>query len=347
MKRLLIVGVILLVVAAAYFSFRPSPSPRGDLPALLALAPAESSWLVYLDFEAWRASPLRKQLEHLIPDVPEEPEYQQFVAQTGFDYARDLDRALIAFLPIEAVQFQVVAFAEGRFDQKRITAYARGHARQETQNGRELFIASATRMHANEKSARQILFAFLEMHRVVLVNVPSASPELLVAARNIVAARQDAVSGSSAVVSRMQRAAGAPLSASGDAATVSQLFKQVLQGSPLAGHVQTLLENVQWLTLAARPEQDGLRVSLLGECESVWKAGQIAVVLEALRVLGRSGLDDPLARGNLTTQQAALLHAVLQTTTVNRDQKVVEVRLQVPYALLSSPAGGNARTQAN
>lgn len=306
---------------------------------MLALVPAESSWIVYVDLDALRSSPLRNQIRNLTPDVPEEPEYKQFVAATGFDYSRDLDRALITFLPAGGNLFQVVAFAEGRFDQERIKAYARGRSRQESHQGRELFVASAVREPSGGKGARQILFAFLDARRVAVADVPTGSSEQLAAARDLVAGNREAAStGPATVASRLRRSAGAPLVASGDPATVSQLTASLRKTSPIAGQLQTLLDNLQWLTLAARPEQDGLRVSLLGECDSAWKAGQIAVVLDALRMLGRGALDQPRARGSLSAEQAVLLQAVLQTSTVKRDQDVVEVRLQIPYALLSPPA---------
>ena len=52
------------------------------------------------------------------PAVTQEPEYVAFVAQTGFDYLKDLDSVLVSFHP-HATYFVL----RGRFDWKRMAAY--------------------------------------------------------------------------------------------------------------------------------------------------------------------------------------------------------------------------------
>lgn len=49
----------------------------------------------------------------------QEPDYQRFVSETGFAYERDLDAVAVASLPN-----QIFAVLRGRFDWKRLNAYA-------------------------------------------------------------------------------------------------------------------------------------------------------------------------------------------------------------------------------
>ncbi len=84
----------------------------------LALLPAENAILVRVDFQALR----RAGILDLVSGgkVGQEPEYQAFVSRTGFDYARDLNAAYISFHP-DGTFF----LASGRFDWKKLEAYAR------------------------------------------------------------------------------------------------------------------------------------------------------------------------------------------------------------------------------
>ena len=85
--------------------------------ALAARVPSRDAALLYIDFAALR----RAGVLHMLAGSPvaAEPEYREFVARTRFDYAQDLDAAVVSFAP--AGKYIV---ARGRFDWDRLRAYA-------------------------------------------------------------------------------------------------------------------------------------------------------------------------------------------------------------------------------
>lgn len=86
--------------------------------ALLARLPAKDAILLSIDFAALRRAGLMDLLA--TSKTPEEPEYQQFVSRTDFDYRVDLDLVMAAFGP-KGNYFLV----KGRFDWTRLTSYAK------------------------------------------------------------------------------------------------------------------------------------------------------------------------------------------------------------------------------
>ena len=88
-------------------------SPAGMLQRL----PAHDAIVLFLDFDALRRGGLLKILSP--SKTPEEPEYQAFVRDTGFDYRRDLDLAAVSFA--RDGEFFVV---KGRFDWAKLARYA-------------------------------------------------------------------------------------------------------------------------------------------------------------------------------------------------------------------------------
>lgn len=92
-------------------------------PELLKRIPTTGALLVYLDCDALRRDGVLTLLEGR--GIAEDPEYREFARQTGFDYKKDLDRALLAAAPTGKY-----LLVEGAFDWKRLRAYA------VSQNGR-------------------------------------------------------------------------------------------------------------------------------------------------------------------------------------------------------------------
>jgi hypothetical protein len=85
---------------------------------ILARLPSEDASVLSIDFALLRRAGVFEMLTGSV--VQEEPEYTTFVQKTGFNYQRDLDHAFLSFHPT-GVYFLV----EGRFDWKRLEAYAR------------------------------------------------------------------------------------------------------------------------------------------------------------------------------------------------------------------------------
>ena len=84
--------------------------------SLLRRMPAEDALVAYIDFSELR----RAGILHLLDGskAGEDPEYQNFVRQTQFDYQQDLDSAMVAFAPTG--RFLLV---QGRFDWKSLHSY--------------------------------------------------------------------------------------------------------------------------------------------------------------------------------------------------------------------------------
>jgi hypothetical protein len=87
--------------------------------ALLARLPRRDALIAYIDFDALRRVGILQLLDG--STVGQDPEYRSFVERTRFDYARDLDAAMVSFAP--GGKFLLL---RGRFDWKSLGSYVRG-----------------------------------------------------------------------------------------------------------------------------------------------------------------------------------------------------------------------------
>src|SRR5256885_9735040 len=118
------ISVLLLIGAITAYSIRRWG--EGDTPArssLLAAMPADASTVVYADFAELRRSPFAMELYKWAPKPPVDPEYAQFLRDTGFDYERDLERVGLAIIK-RAQDSTFFAVADGKFDNQKMNAYA-------------------------------------------------------------------------------------------------------------------------------------------------------------------------------------------------------------------------------
>jgi hypothetical protein len=83
---------------------------------MLQRLPAQDAIILFLDFDTLRRGGVLKLLSP--SKTSEEPEYQAFVRDTGFDYRRDLDLAAVSFG--RDGEFFVI---KGRFDWTKLTRY--------------------------------------------------------------------------------------------------------------------------------------------------------------------------------------------------------------------------------
>lgn len=115
--RVLLALIISAAVATAiyFYYLRPRYTEPGQL---IALLPKSDAVLFYADVQALRTAGFLKSLEDA--KSVQEPDYRRFVSETGFDYERDLDAIAVASVPN-----QVFAVLRGRFDWKRLDAYAK------------------------------------------------------------------------------------------------------------------------------------------------------------------------------------------------------------------------------
>jgi hypothetical protein len=87
--------LLVAVCAAAIFGVAVWRIHRESLGKLMTRLPDDNAVVVYVDVAALRNAHVLDALT--APAAMQEPDYRAFVDQTGFDYARDLDMALVSF----------------------------------------------------------------------------------------------------------------------------------------------------------------------------------------------------------------------------------------------------------
>ncbi len=111
--------ILILICIGVVGAFRWYHNSKSyDAKGLFALLPTDRATLFYADTELLRRS---KVLDLVAGSkTAEEPEYQKFIEQTGFDYKTDLDAVAAAFRGHDSY------FAlKGKFEWKRLEQYAR------------------------------------------------------------------------------------------------------------------------------------------------------------------------------------------------------------------------------
>jgi hypothetical protein len=280
----LAVAAVILIIAA-FFAFRnwsvPSASAREEI---LSLMPDDASAVLFLDFAELRHAPFIAQLYAWAPQPQADPEYAQFVKDTGFNYERDLDRIAIA-VEKRGQDYALFAIADGKFDRQKISAIAlRGGIASKT-GGREIFSVPAS------GTAKKISFVFLQDNRIALTNDSNLAAFLDVQKRSKDAAEWHA---------RFERLAGSPLFAviKQDSALGSTLAARA-PGGLRSPQLSTLLDQLQWITIAGKPDNDRLRVVAEGECLTESTVRQLTDVMNGVLILAEGGLNDPKARQQL------------------------------------------------
>lgn len=299
---------LLVVVAAALWRLRESDNRlSGSLSELIAQAPVEANTLIYLDLQMLRESPLFEELAGWAPSPEQDADYRQFVAATGFDFERDLDRVLL-LLPEAGTTRGAVALADGRFDRAAIAAYALQSGRRELAGDREYFVVPV------ESEAKSVTFSFITPGRILL-----AEGETLPARTG---------NFSAAMREKVRRVSGSPLFGLGAIPT-----------SPPArsgGQLERLLATIRWWSLAVRPEDNRLLFVADAECETEDDARQLAGAVDGLRALGRALLGEKAVRQQLPPESALMIEAVLQRGQVSQQQREVRFHFDVTPEMLAS-----------
>jgi hypothetical protein len=290
------------VISFSVFKYWPEQhgDPRGEI---LSLMPATASGVIFADLQQLRGAPFFAQLFAWAPKPPTDFEYAQFVGDTGFDYERDLDRMAVAVEKRGPDSF-LLAVADGRFDRKKITDYAAKFGSSQKQNGLDVFTI------APERSTKKIFIAFLNAHRIALANDASlthlfGSPE----------------NGSSAAEWRVRfdRLAGSPVFAvmQQDAGAGAALAAEA-PGGLQSPQLRALLDQLQWITLAAKPENNNLRVVLEGESAADNTVRQLTELLDGVVVLAEAGLNDPKTRRQLDPAAREAYQELLSSADISR-----------------------------
>jgi hypothetical protein len=314
-----------LLAAALFYltSLRGKTASASPAPELLSSLPAGAPTLVYLDLTEVRASSFYQHRPDKGPIAVPNQEYADFVGSTGFDFEKDLDRVAVASWPaIGNEQRKTVVIAEGRFDRAKIRDYAMRKGKLDRQQGHDVFLFPAKdRMGFSSVT-------FLDEHRIAIVAGPSIAP--------LLAAHSDDPAADPA----RERAARLDGAAAFVITRVPPAPDNFAPGGAEASQLASLARSVQWITLAARPEGDNLRISLEGECDNGTDALQLKSALEILRMFGRAGLDSPKTRQSMDPAALAMLETLLSTAEVTQAAGRVRILIEINPDVwkLSGPA---------
>jgi hypothetical protein len=333
MKRqhwiIVLAGVLLS--AAVFLGYQrwgaTSGAPRDEL---LALLPSDASAVIFLDLDELRRAPFIARLYAWAPKPQSDADYTQFLKDTGFDYERDLDRLAIATRKRgqESIFF---AIAEGKFDHAKLSAYASKFGALAKNGGREIYSVPVG------GTSKKISFAFQKNDRMVLTDGAdiSVSP-------NENSRREDTAEWRM----RFERLAGSPIFAviRQDAGAGSALAAQA-PGGLRSPQLSTLLDQLQWITLAGKPDNELLRVVAEGECATDATVRQLADLLNGVVILAQAGLNDSKTRQQLDPATREAYLELLKSADVSKmdrgDTKSVRVVLEITPKFLAA-----ARTPA-
>jgi hypothetical protein len=316
-----IVVVVPLVLVFALWHWH-SGAALSERERLLSLLPEDASAVVYVDLTQWHSSLFLTELFHFAPKVAPDSDYSQFLKETGFHYETDLDRMALS-INLQSQNPTAFAVAQGKFDRKKIDAFASQYGSLKTADGKTLFAVPLN------GSNRKAYFTFLRNDRIAWANDSSyffhkpnsaSSPEWR---------------------EHFLRLAGTPIFAvlrqdSGTAAVLSAQAPGGFQSPQLA----TLLAQLQWISVSAKPEGDSLRVIADGECPTENIERQLKDMLSGLVVLAQMGLSDPKTRKQLdpTVRQGYL--ELLQSADIQQldrgTSRSVRVMLAISPKLLEA-----------
>lgn len=330
-------GFVVLLCAMAYGAHRfwtgGNYSARDSA---LATLPSDASAVLYADITQFREAPFTAQLYAWAPRPQQiDAEYAQFLHDTGFDYESDLDRVAIAMIKRgKATEF--FAVVDGRFDRKKINVYTSQYGTHASLGGREVFTVPVS------GSQRKISFLFLHQHRIALTDDADLTALLALSMKG--ADQKD-------WRARFDRLAGTPVFAviRPDAAAGDALAARApggFQSEQLAG----LLDQLQWITIAGKPEGDDLRVVLEGECPTEGTARQLSDFLNGALILAQAGLNGLRVRQQLDPQAREAYLEVLKGADISRidrgETKSVRVVFEVTPRFLAATSSAVPATQA-
>lgn len=315
-------GIAIAVFAALFLVYgsvrRGATTHASPVPGLVSALPAGAQSLVYIDLAAMRASTFYQQRPDKGPIAIPNRDYADFMHSTGFDFEKDLDRTVMASWPGASAKEanKAVVIAEGRFDRAKIRDYALRKGKLDHQLGHEVFLFPTL---AGMPMAMNSI-TFLDDHRIAIVAGPSIAP-LFDAHSDDPAgdpARERAARLDGAAAFLIARVPPIPDNAGGAG----------MQGAASA-QLMSLARSVQWITLAARPEGDNLRISLEGESDNATDAMQLKSALELLRMFGRAGLENPKSTQSMNPATLAMLQTLLSTAEVTQAAERVRILIEV------------------
>ena len=270
----LAIGFALVAALFGYFRWRSSDA-LVVREQMLALAPGDASAVFFIDLAQFRSSPFLLELLEWAPRPRLENDYAQFVESTGFNYERDLDRLAMS-ISHEGTRSRVVAIADGRFDRKKIEAYGAKFGALKSSSGKTIYAVPMA------GASRTAFFSFLQDDRIAWSTDAAyfAQPRAALVSTDW---RE-----------HFLRLAGTPvLAVLHEDLDVLGDFTQHAPGGLRSPQLASLLSQLQWISIAGKPQGNLLRVVLDGECVSEATIRRLKEMLGGIVVLAQMGLNDP------------------------------------------------------
>jgi hypothetical protein len=331
-KHKLFFALAALIVTGILAYFLLLRNTSVDRQTLLSSMPAEAHSVFYLDLAGLRGAPFFAEMLAWAPKPDADPAYDQFRRDTGFDYEKDLDRVAVAFVQQGASQ-TVYAVAAGRFDRKRMTAFAAKSGTAEKQNGREVFSVPVN------GTAQHLLIAFLRSDLIALTNGSDLRPLL----------EKSPTSENADWHTRFARLAGSPLFLVLRNDGIQQVLAapnsqgslaQRATGGFTSPQLSTLLQQLQWLTVAGKPEHDRLRIVAEGDSFDETTIRQLTELLNGVTLLASAGLNSPKTRQQLPVATRDSYRDLLKSIDVSRvdrgDTRSVRLMFDISPQLLKA-----------
>lgn len=323
-------GLILAAAFVIYFVWFKAALPgRG---AVLSSMPGSAQTVLFVDLNDLRQAPFFADLVAWAPKPPLDPDYDQFRRETGFDYEKDLDRIAIAFEK-HGPQQTFFAVANGRFDQKKIKDYVAKSGSVLKHAGTEIFSIPVT------GSPERISFTFLRNDLIAFSNAADFSWYL----------KPPKTSESADWHTRFDRVAGSPFFAvlRNDGIAIAmgsqpgaQSLAQRATGGLTSPQLSSLLMQLQWISVAAKPQNDRLRIIAEGEGSEEKSARQLTDLLNGVVLLARAGLGGMRTQQQIGTSTRDAYFELLKSVEVSRvdrgDAKSVRLMFDVTPQLLKS-----------
>jgi hypothetical protein len=329
-----VAGALLLAVAfVLYFVWFKAALPGRE--AALSLMPGSAQTVLFIDLSDLRKSPFFAELVAWAPKPALDPDYDQFCRDAGFDYEKDLDRIAVA-LEKHGAQQIFFAVANGRFDPKKIKDYAAKSGSVQKQAGTEIFSLPVT------GSSERISFTFLRNDLIAFTNSADL-PSFL---------KRPKTSESADWHARFERVAGTPffviLRNDGIAEAMgsqpgAQSLAQRATGGLTSPQLSSLLTQLRWISIAAKPQDDRLRIIAEGEGSEERNARQLADLLNGVVLLARAGLGGARTQQQIGTTTRDAYLELLKSVDVSRvdrgDAKSVRLMFDAtPQLLKSAPS---------
>lgn len=320
-RKRLIAGVLSAAVLGAglYFAYAHWFGPKKETrESLLRALPADATAVIYVDVAELRQVPVLKNISSFNAGANVDPEYKAFVKETDFDYEKDLDHLGIALQDRSGLR-NYFAIADGKFDRKKIESYLKKNASSERKGAREIFHLAAT------ESGRTISLSFISDNRVAITDDADVNAQIETGQRN---------AGHAEWMERFERLAGTPLFAvmRQDAAIGAALNAQA-PGGLRSPQLAQLLNQLLWVSIAGKPEGEGLRAVAEGECPNEASMRQLSDFLNGIALMAQAGLNDPKLRQQMDPALREAYLQLLNTVDVTKldrgDSKSVRVVLMI------------------